>query len=437
MVPMRNTVLALAAAFALPLGAGAQGVATPWAPWLGCWVSEQPSSAPEVTCVLPAEESAFGATIVSFVDGAETRRVAVIADGVARPVEAEGCSGWESARFSDDGDRVYLTGEVSCEENRPQQRTSGVYSISSAGAWVDVVSIKVGTQQRLRNRRLVLTERPGVPVEITSAIAARSQLAGGARIAASVPLTVERVIDASRALDPQVTELWMIETQRDAEFAPKVTAKELRALAAAGVPASIIDLTVAFGYPNAFVVGITAQGQSDVQATQTVVGGGGGPLYDVGPGYAQRGFYGPWGPPPECAYLSWGMMTAQERMACTPYGYGSPMFYGAFGSMFGPNAWYMPGWGFSNGFYNPWGRPIRVVVRPLEPVPGGGGGQPSRGRVVRGGGYTQSGGTPTGQTAQPRSSGTAAATSKGSSGASAPASKGSSSTERTAKPRKP
>jgi hypothetical protein len=246
------------------------------------------------------------------------------------------------------------------------------------------------------------------------------------------------VIDASRALDPQVTELWMIETHRDAEFAPHVTVRELEALAAADVPAGVIDLTVALGYPSAFEIGLTAQGQSEVQVAQQVAGGG-GPLYDVGPEYAQRGFYGPWGPPPQCAYVSWGLMTARERMDCTPYGYGSPMFYGAFGSLFGPNAWYMPGWGFSNGYYNPWGRPIRVVVRPLEPPPGGGtGGQPSRGRVVRGRGYTQSGGGTTfGQTAQPRASGTAASTRSGSSSASAPASKDNSSSGRTAKPRKP
>src|SRR5690606_14287548 len=125
---------------------------------------------------------AFGATIVSFIDREETRRVSVIADGVSRPVESDGCSGWEAARFSDDGDRVYLTGEVSCGEDTPVQRTSGVYSLTSVGAWLDVVGIKVGTQQRLRNRRLLITERPGVPEEIMSAIAARSQLAGGARI---------------------------------------------------------------------------------------------------------------------------------------------------------------------------------------------------------------------------------------------------------------
>lgn len=449
---MRKTLIAFAAAVAIPLSADAQSGSGPWAPWLGCWVPEQRSTITEVTCVLPAEESAFGATIISFVDREETRRVSVIADGIPRPVESAGCSGWESARFSEDGDRVYLTGEVSCGQDTPVQRTSGVYSLTSVGAWLDVVGIKVGTQQRLRNRRLLITERPGVPEEITAAIATRSQVAGGARIAASVPLSVERVIDASRALDPQVTELWMIESHRDAEFALDVTAKELKALAAAGVPASTIDLTVAFGYPNAFAIAMTAQGQSEVQATQSIVAGGGdGPLFDTGPSY-QRGFYGPWGPPPQCLYLSWGMMTAMERMECTPYGYGSSMFWG--GSMFGPTAWFMPGWGFSSGFYNPWanpwGRPIRVVVRPLEPGQGGGGSQPGRGRVVRGGGYTQSGRDGTGQTARPRDSGTAAAsrgegssggasaTRGGSSGASAPASKGTStSSGRTAKPRDP
>jgi hypothetical protein len=377
---MRTTVLASLIGLALPLTSGAQVPSTPWAPWLGCWVAEQASAQGEVTCVLPATESPSTADIVTFAEGAEIRRTSIVADGVARPVSAEGCSGWESARFSDDGHRVYLAGEVTCGDQAPQ-RTAGLFALSPGGDWIDVLGIRVGTQQRLRSRRSLLTERPGVPPEVTALIATRGQFAGGARIAASVPLSVERVIDVTRGVDAQVTELWMMEANRDAEFPLKVTDRELRALAAADVPDGVIDLTVAFGYPQAFQVGITAQGRSDVQAVAHEPAGGGGAGGVYGGGYAPFGFYGPWGPPPQCWSLSWSVVSAMDRMECAPYGY--------FGAAFLPSAWFLPTYGYGGGYYYPYGGRIRVVVRPAEPAPGTG--TTGRGRVVRGGGYTQSG----------------------------------------------
>src|SRR5690606_2264829 len=79
-------------------------------------------------------------------------RSTMTADGVARPVTGEGCAGTETARFSDDGARVYVSGEITCGDG-PAQRTSGVLSISETGEWVDVHGVIVGEQHSLRVRR--------------------------------------------------------------------------------------------------------------------------------------------------------------------------------------------------------------------------------------------------------------------------------------------
>src|SRR5690606_14582793 len=97
-----------------------------WSAWLGCWtpagaaVDGQPAL---TTCVVPGD-APLSVEIVSLAGDSIAMRSTMTADGVARPVTGEGCAGTETARFSDDGARVYVSGEITCGAG-PAQRTSG------------------------------------------------------------------------------------------------------------------------------------------------------------------------------------------------------------------------------------------------------------------------------------------------------------------------
>lgn len=427
--------------------AEAQSGAGAWAPWLGCWVTEgAPADAP-LTCVVPA--TGRGAVdLVTVTAGAVTRRTGIVADGTRREVDAAGCRGWESARFSLDGDRVYLTAEVTCD-GRPAQATSGILSITSAGHFLDVQGVRVGAQQNLRISRLIpATDLSRLPEDLRTAIGALPRAAGDARVAAGALPTFADVRDVVEAADPGTAEAWLVATHRDAASTFTPTARDLVALEDAGVPARVIDVIVALGYPERFQVAVGPAGVGSIAraeppvADRRALGGGGAPAFDQSPW-----FYGGYGWfTPNCAFaFGPGSVSFDARRynACSPLGY-LPL-YGPSWAFGGWGSW--PGWTF--------GSPITVVVRPQKPTDGGGAPpQPARrGRVVRGGGYTQEGGTPSGEPAKPRTEtatraggmgagSDGGAGSRGSSTGGAPAggsTSGSSSgsSGRTAKPRKP
>ena len=392
-----------------------------WAAWLGCWAPANAPSAETTTCVLPGSNDE-SVEIVRLDRDSVVQRSSIIADGVTRPVSAEGCVGEEAARFSEDGNRVFLTGEVSCDRG-PLQKTSGVMSISETGQFIDVHGIRIGDRRELRVRRAMrLRDVSGLPLEIRDAVAPLDRRATAGRIGASVPLSPERVIEASQAVDERVVEAWMIESSRDAEKIEPLDARELERLAKAKVPERVLDVYVALGYPKAFQVALAPNGAGDVAAVEAprTTAGAHPRYYDPSP-FAFGGYE--YDMLRRCYYFG--------GISCyAGYPYSSYMSYG------------LSGWNSYGGFgmYPGWGSGPIVIVRP-QPGGGTGGSPESNGRVVKGRGYTQrdpSGGEP----AQPRTNvrpATEASSSSGARGSSSTSSSSGSSESkpRTAKPRNP
>jgi hypothetical protein len=425
---MRTLIFrAMALALLSPLllaTASAQVGPTRWAAWIGCWepVSAGVQTGRSATCVLPGE-SADGVELVILAGDSVVQRSTIIADGTTRQVDAEGCTGTEVARFSNDGSRVFLGGKVSCAGG-PEQLTSGVISISETGQWVDVHGVRVGDQRSLRVRRSrSLSDLGAVPVAIRTTLAARARGDAAARVGAGVPLSLARVEETAGAVDERVAEAWLLESSRDASPLEPVDAKQLARLEAAGVNERVIDVVVAMSYPSQFQVAITADGSAELSEMERA---GGSPaatrMYPDVFGYSLLGT-------PRCFTYS-----------CYLYYSDSPYYrYGLAGwNSYGGWGMY-PGWGHRG--------PVTVVVRPM-PVDGGA--ASGGGRVVKGRGYT-AGGAGGGEAARPRegdnatahqagrsSSGSSAgsASSSGSSGSSSSSSGSSTSSERTAK-RKP
>jgi len=402
-----------------------------WQAWLGCW---QPANAMAVdpgktlsrrVCVVPAP-GASAVDVVTVADTLVISRERVAASGEPIPATRERCRGWETARWSPDGRRVYLSSGYACAGD-VQRRSSGLMAISPRGEWLDVQAVTVGSRTGVRTLRYRAAD-PSVPLprEIAAALEGVDAEAGQARVAAAAALTTADVVEVSGQVDAQVVWAWLAE--RGEGFA--VNARTLTEMADAGVPADVMDVVVALSYPRVFAINPASQ-QGEMR--REVAEGGAAPsAYGYAPS-AWNSRFSPYGWDPYWGY-GWGYYS--------PFGYGSYGYYGPYGGY----RYGSYGYPYGNGYYG--GGVIITVVGDGQTQPA------SHGRVVNGRGYTQSTGTGREATAHPQpdrntgstsssgasqsSGGTASPRSGSASPSSSSSSSGSSSsTGRTAQPRPP
>jgi uncharacterized membrane protein YgcG len=226
-------------------------------------------------------------------------------------------------------------------------------------------------------RYRALTDLAGIPAEVTSALANQQLAVSTARGAAMAPVAPTAVVDAVKHVEAPVVQAWLLE--RGQGFA-MLDAKQLVALADAGVPGSVTDLMVALTYPKQFAInhggaavsptGTESASGNDVVTGRTI------PVYVDTYGYSPFG-WGPYG-----SYYSWYGYSPYYL----PYGYG----------------------GYGYGYTGP-----IIITRPSDGSPS----VASHPHVVRGQGYTEGRtSTPSSSTGSTRSS--AGSSSSGSSSSS-------------------
>jgi hypothetical protein len=402
-------VLALVA----PHAASAQGGSPDprWHAWVGCWTAatSPTDAAYRPVCVVPAPGTS-AVDVVTITDGRVASREHIEANGERRPSDRDGCTGWETARWSGDARHVYLQSEHQCAAGA-KRSSSGLITMSPQGEWLDIVSVTLGQNTGVR----VLRHRPigdpsGLPDDVRAALqTVPASRLRDARTAAVAPLGLADIIDASHQLHNSVVSAWL----NDLRQSIAVDAKRLTELADAGVPAPVIDMMVALAYPNAFAV---PPSPTTVGALveENARGGGGGAVrgFDdfasIDPfncGFAFS-LYG-WGGCSPFAYSPFGFSPFGYR----PYGY-LPYSYSRFG--YGPYDF--------GGAYGGWyaSAPTVVVIRP--------GDQATHGQVVNGRGYSSGG---SGTSATPTSSDSGSTGSSGGTVGSASSGGG----DRTAHPR--
>jgi hypothetical protein len=405
-----SVLLAAAVLFGSAVAAGAQNTQLAstdgrWAPWVGCWqaatadaetLTLAPNKALPVVCVVPAAGSQ-GVDLVT-VEGGTVTPERVDANGIQRDVNREGCKGWEKAEFSPDAKRIYLRSQHECGGNRTRTST-GIMSISPNGEWLDVEGVKVGANSGVR---VVHYGRVPAPAALDASM--KSTLEGNklatttAVLAASDSVRVADVIDATKHLDPLVVQTWL--AQRGQGFG--IDAKRLNQLADAKVPSNVIDVMVALSYPRAFAVNL-AQADGQVVPTEQTRAN------------AQESFRD--GP---TVYMNWDPLYSQSY-GYSRYGYGYGTGYG--------NGY---GYGYPGYWYQ--GVPV-IITRPSGSVDAPQ--QDTRGRMVKGSGYTRPANRD-GGSGSPRGSTSGGSSSSG--GSTSTSSGGSSSgggETRTAKPRSP
>ena len=369
--------------------------------WVGCWEPMDALPGSGLTCIVP--DADLNSLRLLEVAGGQARQVSTLhLDGSRQPVTADGCTGWERARLSADGNRILLDAEVSCA-GLPAQTRSGAFLITPRGDWLHVQGSGFAAVANARVRLFRETSN-----------------------LVSLPLDVRQ--DLGRVLG-------MAEATRAEVAARKLSAADLRELASLEVATPVIDVIVAAGFPGSFV--LDPSGSADVSAAPrdertSGIANSRVALYPTyyGFGYPSLGWYD--SRASMCGMNMFGMYDysyCARTSQWSRYGYGG--FYG-----YGFGSGWLPGYGNGGG--------VVVVVRPSEPLAP----RASGGRIVNGQGYTQGSGgsSTTGSTAQPRtratpssSQGSSSSGSSGSSGGSVSAGSGSgsSSNARTAKPRDP
>lgn len=328
--------------------AGAQDVDPRWLPWIGCWSPTAEDPALELVCVRPAQQQG-AVELLRLSENAVTAREVLWADGARHDTSRETCTGWEQGTFSQDGRRLFLKGEFTCEG--VTQQTAGVIAMASPAAWIDVRVAGMGGEsvawvQRYNTATTEATDEAG----FGDLLADRAWSVATARMVAAGSMDVDDIIEASANVPDEAVQALLAE--RGDRF--ELDAAELVRMEAAGVSGDVIDVAVAVSYPRRFQLD-TGRNDVDVSALDT------GSLrrrprtaYGVGPAFYDP-FYMPWSL--RYGYFGYG------------YGYGySPYSWGSYG-----------GYGYPFGY-----RPTVVVVDHVDPGP--------RGRVVNGRGYTRGGG---------------------------------------------
>lgn len=229
--------------------AQAQAADARWAPWLGCWdvVNQAPQPDPRNAgfetamdaelasalgrgrvCVEPAGP---GVTIRTVVEGTPVLDQTLVADGVSRPIDLEGCRGTEREWWSANERRLYSEAELVCAGQA--RSVSGLSFIASDGRWIDVQSVRVDDVDTVRVRHF----------EPDAVRAAR-------RSTAAAGLTIADVVDASRSISAATLEAAILESRSTFPL----SADTLVNLGDAGVPGSVTDLMVAVTFPDHFSI---------------------------------------------------------------------------------------------------------------------------------------------------------------------------------------
>ncbi|MEO6878768.1 MAG: hypothetical protein ABI205_09825, partial [Gemmatimonadaceae bacterium] len=348
-----------------------------WDTFLGCWTAADPgltAKSTPIVCVTPTNVST-AVQVATVRNDSIIGRDTIDASGARKTVSKQGCAGWQNAEWSEDTRRVYLHSELTCAGGLKRTGT-GLFAIAPAGDWLDVQGMVAGGNEGLRVNHYRMTQTPAAVVAAFGAnpVANRELSASSQRTAAGGIITVGNIGEVVFKTDTAVAQAWIVE--RGARF--NLSAKELVALANAGIPGSVTDVMVGISYPDRFAL----QGQ------QVAMMGGANMLSPrdsarIAADYLNDRCGSTYDP-------LWDMPGSFNSCGYRPMGYGGGYGYGygyGYDSLYGMG--YSPyGLGYG-GYYNGYGYPGGYYSSPIIVVKGDQAAQQQHGRVVNGRGYSQ------------------------------------------------
>jgi hypothetical protein len=220
---------------------------SPLLPWIGVWTITNSQSAKAGT----AQNSTVEIRPTADRKGLEISRKTpnqpdvsetLIPDGTRRPINAQNCTGWHTARWIPEAGLIHESSEMTCKDTG-SLTTSALKMILATDQMAEALLIKAAGQPRVAVRRLTYDhDLPPVP-DLPPAWVATS-----ARTALSASWTLDKIIQLSKEVDAPLLEAAMIEKK----VKPSLDSQSLKQMQAAKLPKELIDLTVALAYPTQF-----------------------------------------------------------------------------------------------------------------------------------------------------------------------------------------
>ncbi len=272
-----------------PVQAQERGLRAGWQPYLGCW---QPQETEEDQGILCLVADGRDIEMLTIVDGEVAFSEPLVADGGAHEFERDDCQGTESARFSEDRRRLYTASLVSCD-GEASRRSTGIISMPNPDEWIDVRAIEtngattVWSQRYQRASHSVLSQLGlHAPIARPNPFALRGGISHS-----TADITIDDVIDASRNVDMDAVQGWLVEFDQKFEG---LVAEDLIRLEDAGVATAVIDVVVAVSFPEHFALGRDADANRSRMHMYPWADPYYYPYYGSGYGYGRYGRYG-WG----------------------------------------------------------------------------------------------------------------------------------------------
>jgi hypothetical protein len=274
-----------------------------WLPWIGCWelvletvghLEEYPEDV--LVCLSPVKNES-GVRIATWAEGEIILEETLLADGERRPVERSEaeveCRGWQSAKWSADGHRLFLRSEATCG-SEIERSNSGVNLLISGPRWIDIQLVRAGDTRELIIRKYRRANERTI-AESGAVVPSIAWASAYDWLEAEEPMGLDDIIEASRTIDTEAVEAALMESKLELALG----SQSLIRLSDAKVPEEVIDLMVALSYPEDFRIG--RLGARKRQSSGSSGGGGGGfggygPIYHDDPyAYWYPFFYAPFG----------------------------------------------------------------------------------------------------------------------------------------------
>jgi len=349
-----------------------------WLPWLGSWrlVSNKINTGENLSkqdYFLTIRPGSSDNSIIMKGNQADKVLVEeeIIADGLRHPLKDEKCSGYYSYSWSETGKRLLFNSESNCPGDAPRQ-ISGMSIIDENRDWLDIQLLQNGTEKAISIRKY-----RNIDSGTAASLGFNPDKIDISRISAAKNFSIDEIIELSSKLEPEVIEAALLELRKPFP----INSRQLVRLSDSGVNSRVVDLMVAFSFPDKFTVG-----QEAISLAQSR---GGGPQGYNYPGYSMPyrdySYYSYY-----CPILPWHWSSS----AYMSYVYGYSYL----------------GWYLTDGRYYPlWTWPSYYSYAPYyyPYYTGGGGGGPvrERGTLTRGRGYSPATGSSgsSSRYAQPRS----------------------------------
>jgi hypothetical protein len=319
-----------------------------WLPWIGSWrlvsntvnASDSNMDGMFLLKISPGDNR-NSVVMTGTQDGLTLFDKKIVAAGSRRRVQEDNCTGWYEYSWSEMGEHLLFKGESTCADAQPQIIT-GISLFTSGRRWSDIQLMQSGEEKVITIRRYLAADITPENVGVRESAA----LDRG-RIEASKNFSINEIIELSGKVSPEVIEAAIVELRKPFP----INSKTLKRLDDAHVSPRIVDLMVAFTFPDRFTVEDSTIAPIERSASAT------GPAFIGYPypySYPYPYFY-PW--------TSFGFWSTYDPFF--PYYYYSSWIY-----------WSNYGYWWNYPYYRP------------SYYPGGGSGI-DRGRLIAGEGYSR------------------------------------------------